>query len=810
MEIQGAKRLVGVAMATGRPAAGFFRMSLVLALAACWISAAEAAVNTFYKGTALSTDSNWTMTATVGNPSEPTAGTYAIAPQASGASTSYQDTLFTVASGTYTVSVSNLRARSWNVTSGSAIVIQASGSTSNPKLFLGSVATYSGTVATQTISNTASFVNGVSGGTNDAVYLSNNSSLTFSSVNNTGGSGTATAQLNTGTVAIVNFNVAVGSTFRSDVVITGMSGNSASSGITVKGGGLVVLNAANTYGGVTTINSGVLSTDSIASGGVNSGIGSSSNTATNLVIDGGTLRYTGTGATTSRKFVVGVNGATIENSGAGSLGFTSSLPLGASGSGSRTLTLTGTSVSNDNVLECGIIDGTGGSTSVAKNGSGNWSLTQILSGSSTYTGNTTINAGILGVKPPVAGGTVVALSSGTLVFNGGGLSASSSSDATVPNNVRVTTDFGLGGIGVGNLTLSGSVDLTGATRVLTMTNNSHTISGLISNGGLTVASTNSARTLTLSGVNTYAGNTTVNGGVLKAGGVNGFGTGSVTVNAQGTLDLNSLAVANAITNNGGTILNSGSYAGTQSLLGSSTFSSLAGTLNVGSGGKATLNGSIAATITTLAGGTAELASGGSLTQGSVANAGKFIFSGTTDTILSTAFSGAGSFQKDAASILSLSGSSFFGAGTQITAGGLLVTGSIGGGLVDVSSAASIGGTGRIGGNLNLQSGAYFKFAPGNTLVVTGSATFGGFGVANIDGLSSSTPDGTYTLISGLVNFANVSNVGASNAYSLGGNKSAYLQQGSMDLVVVPEPSAVALAAGGLAAVMLAIRRKTKV
>jgi hypothetical protein len=65
-------------------------------------------------------------------------------------------------------------------------------------------------------------------------------------------------------------------------------------------------------------------------------------------------------------------------------------------------------------------------------------------------------------------------------------------------------------------------------------------------------------------------------------------------------------------------------------------------------------------------------------------------------------------------------------------------------------------------------------------------------------------------MSGLINFANVSNVGASNAYSLGGNKSAYLQQGSMDLVVVPEPSAVVLAAGGLAAVMLTFRRKSKV
>ena len=96
---------------------------------------------------------------------------------------------------------------------------------------------------------------------------------------------------------------------------------------------------------------------------------------------------------------------------------------------------------------------------------------------------------------------------------------------------------------------------------------------------------------------------------------------------------------------------------------------------------------------------------------------------------------------------------------------------------------------------------------GNTLAVTGSATFGGFSVADILGLSSSTPDGTYTLISGLVNFANVSNVGASNAYSLGGHKSAYLQQGSMDLVVVPEPSVFVVGMAGLAMALAAVRKR---
>ncbi|NDG86946.1 MAG: hypothetical protein EBY15_03250 [Gammaproteobacteria bacterium] len=536
----------------------------------------------------------------------------------------------------------------------------------------------------------------------------------------------------------------------------------------------------NTFSGGATLTRGILAVSSgaapiafgsqplIVNGGVIAAKGSSARGLTNGLVVGGDFGLGGQNSATTLSGTVNLGGAT------------------------RTLT----------VLSDGTMSGTISNGGLSVNATGGILTLDVAN---TYAAGTTLTTGTLAL------GSSSALGSGTLTINGG-VVASVGSPRTPSNNIIVGGNFGLGGQAQ-SITLNGTIDLGGATRTVTL-NNSATFGGAVSNGGLTVASSATSRVLTLNATNSYAGNTSVSGGTLKAGVVGAFGSGTVAVASGAVLDLNSLAVATAITNNGGTILNAGSYAGTQTLLATATYSSLssASTLNVGSAGKATLNGSIAGTIATLTGGTAELASGGSLTQSSVANAGKFIFSGTASgtTTLSTAFSGAGSFEKQSSSILALSGSSFFGAGTQITAGGLLVTGSIGGGVVDVSSAASIGGTGRIGGNLNLQSGAYFKFAPGNTLVVTGSATFGGFGVANIDGLTSSTPDGTYTLISGLVNFANVSNVGASNAYSLGGNKSAYLQQGSMDLVVVPEPSAVALAVGGLAAVMLAIRRKTKV
>jgi hypothetical protein len=121
------------------------------------------------------------------------------------------------------------------------------------------------------------------------------------------------------------------------------------------------------------------------------------------------------------------------------------------------------------------------------------------------------------------------------------------------------------------------------------------------------------------------------------------------------------------------------------------------------------------------------------------------------------------------------------------------------GSLSIPAGETIGGDGTIDGSILLAAGALFDFDPTKTLAVTsGTVSFGGFGVADIVGLDQNTPEGIYTLISGAVNLANVSNVGQGNAMSLGGGKSAYLQQGSLQLVVVPEPSAIITILGGLA------------
>jgi autotransporter-associated beta strand protein len=65
-----------------------------------------------------------------------------------------------------------------------------------------------------------------------------------------------------------------------------------------------------------------LSATTLANGGAASSIGSSTSAASNLVLQGGTLKYEGAAASTDRLFTIGTSGATIDASGAGAVSFT--------------------------------------------------------------------------------------------------------------------------------------------------------------------------------------------------------------------------------------------------------------------------------------------------------------------------------------------------------------------------------------------------------------------------------------------------------------------------------------------------------
>jgi autotransporter-associated beta strand protein len=88
----------------------------------------------------------------------------------------------------------------------------------------------------------------------------------------------------------------------------GISGSLGGVTLSAAGSGnpIVSLSGNNSYTGVTTINAGTLSIGTIANGNSNSNIGASATTASNLVLGGGTLQYTGSGNSTDRNFTLRV------------------------------------------------------------------------------------------------------------------------------------------------------------------------------------------------------------------------------------------------------------------------------------------------------------------------------------------------------------------------------------------------------------------------------------------------------------------------------------------------------------------------
>ena len=124
------------------------------------------------------------------------------------------------------------------------------------------------------------------------------------------------------------------------------------------GSGSWTLSGSNTYTGVTTLSGGTLSVSALANGGSNSNIGASTNVAGNLVLDGGTLRYTGAAVSTDRLFTITNNGGTIDASGTGALNFSNAGAIAYTTTNTRSFTLAGGNT-GDNTLRPILANNTG-------------------------------------------------------------------------------------------------------------------------------------------------------------------------------------------------------------------------------------------------------------------------------------------------------------------------------------------------------------------------------------------------------------------------------------------------------------------
>ena len=195
------------------------------------------------------------------------------------------------------------------------------------------------------------------------------------------------------------------------ILSSGGNGIGGSGGLTKSGtGSLTLSGGANTYTGVTTVRGGTLSAGMLTNGGLASDIGAASSAAANVVLNGGTLQYTGPGVSMDRLFSVDTGGGTIDASGSGAMLFTNSGLVGRSGSGTSVLALTGVNPGTNTLAALLADSSAGGATSLTKSGTGRW----ILTGSNTYSGVTTISAGTLQVG---AGGASGSLAGGNIINN---------------------------------------------------------------------------------------------------------------------------------------------------------------------------------------------------------------------------------------------------------------------------------------------------------------------------------------------------------------------------------------------------------
>ena len=302
------------------------------------------------------------------------------------------------------------------------------------------------------------------------------------------------------------------STTFSGTITDGVFSTPGTTGITKVGAGMLVLGgAASSYTGVTRISGGLLSVGILANGGTASGIGQATADPANLVLDGGTLQYTGPAVTIDRGFTVTASGGTLERNGSGNLVLGGTADIVMAGSGDRALTLSGSSTSYNNI-SAGIPDPASGRTTLVKSGAGTW---RLVGAAKTYTGDTLVN-----------GGSLFLVSAGVLPTGVGKGDVTVAAGATLDLYGNSHTINGLDGAGTVTTTIN-----TARTLTLGNADASGDFSGLLTQGtgqSLAVTKTGSG-TQRFAGASNYSGGTSLRGGTLVAAATDALGTGVVTI-----------------------------------------------------------------------------------------------------------------------------------------------------------------------------------------------------------------------------------------------------------------------------------------
>ncbi|MFM6172512.1 MAG: beta strand repeat-containing protein, partial [Sphaerospermopsis kisseleviana] len=381
----------------------------------------------------------------------------------------------------------------------------------------------------------------------------------------------------------------------------------------------------------------------------------------------------------------------------------------------------------------------------------------VLDDANTYGGGTTINAN---ATARAANNNALSTNGTVTVASGGALQMS--------NNINVARDITLNGTGVsssggalrnvsGNNTNSGAITLGSGSRINT-DSGTLTLSGGISGGanvlfvgGVSNTVVNSAisgggasqdgtttslykdgaSTLTLSGNNTYTGDTRISAGRITVGSGGNLGSGSDVFIASGaSLAVDASATIASVqewgTSNGGTAI-------------------------VGSGATLTVNGNAYSTYMNSISGSGALTKSGTGTMNLYGTQG---YTGATTVSGGTLSSGVAMSTTN----ITVSGGTFETSADNVIADGAVVT--VNSGALTVGGSDTVASLSGSGGNVDIASG--------KTLTVneTGSASYAG-GITNAGGLTK-IGAGTTTL-SGANTYTGTTTIGGGTLALSGGN-----------------------------------------
>ena len=500
------------------------------------------------------------------------------------------------------------------------------------------------------------------------------------------------------------------------------------------GRGTLILSGVNGYTGGTSVAAGTVAisgSGTLGSGG-------------NLTMGGGMLGLGGTSQAVGAVSITtaAAGGDTIAN---GSLTATSYAASNAAGTA---------------IVSANLLDSSG--STMTKSGAGSL----VLSGTNTYTGATSINAGVVQFNSPAAmGGTgrdVTVNTNGVLIF---GASFGDANTATALST-RVTTgsqgtiaadnypatafDFSDTGAGLTGAFLGAVGDVT-YTGTLTPNWTTYRLGG--GGGTLTMANTNAV---------TGAGNSLIVGGNVVLSGANDY-TGGTTVNSGATL-----LVGNAGALGSGTLTLAGGAVGAVGTIVTTNAVAASADFSIAGAGELTLGDmtlSANRIITNNATGAATLgAVGGTDTNLTFSGAGTTAAAGVIGT-------GAGTVTQSGTGLTILSGANTYSGTTTVSAGTLRLAGSntgdgattISGGTLQLASATN---NGLASGTLNLNGGTINPYDSSrtitNTTVLSNNTTVAGsydleFGIGTFTNsggnrtLTNNLASGSTLTLSGQVN-----------------------------------------------------------